>query len=367
MAKKGNWLSRLFGIPSRERSAEAGVKRQEEVDRQLPPRASDLVFNPFGRLVDTVKASVREQVPVRELGEREQYEHNLNQIKVIAFIGPSGTGKSTRALRIAREENISDIIDDGLLIHGSRILAGSSAKRAETKIDSVRQAIFDDPTRAETMQRVLAEKAPRELMILGTSEQMVERICDNLHLNRPERIIWIEDVTSEEERRLAKSVRMSEGKHTIPVPSMEIKHEFSGYLSDPIMKLKRRFDRSGRDLTPVVQDERTVVRPTFSTLGSYSISDKAMGEMLDIDLQKVPGVESVLDVSLDKEPYGIFLYIGVALYYGFNAQQVLMKVQQEATLCLERYTAVNVLATNVTARRLVHLNAEDEAGVEASG
>ena len=41
----------------------------------------------------------------------------LSNIAVIAFVGPSGTGKSTRAIKVARDNNIHYIIDDGLLIN----------------------------------------------------------------------------------------------------------------------------------------------------------------------------------------------------------------------------------------------------------
>ena len=77
----------------------------------------------------------------------------LSNIAVIAFVGPSGTGKSTRAIKVARDNNIYYIIDDGLLINGSRIVAGTSAKKAPTKMESVRQAIFVDPTRSAVMRR----------------------------------------------------------------------------------------------------------------------------------------------------------------------------------------------------------------------
>ena len=40
----------------------------------------------------------------------------INKIKVYAFVGPSGTGKSYRAQMIASERGISFIIEDLLLI-----------------------------------------------------------------------------------------------------------------------------------------------------------------------------------------------------------------------------------------------------------
>ena len=58
-----------------------------------------------------------------------------NKIKVYAFVGPSGTGKSYRAQMVASEKNVNYIIDDGLLIKDNQVIAGESAKKAPTKID----------------------------------------------------------------------------------------------------------------------------------------------------------------------------------------------------------------------------------------
>ena len=46
----------------------------------------------------------------------------MNNIKVYAFVGPSGTGKSYRAQMVANENNIHYIIDDGLFINDSFVL-----------------------------------------------------------------------------------------------------------------------------------------------------------------------------------------------------------------------------------------------------
>ena len=62
-----------------------------------------------------------------------------NKTRVYAFVGPSGTGKSYRAQLVANENNIHYIIDDGLLIHDNDIVAGNSAKKAPTKIETVKK------------------------------------------------------------------------------------------------------------------------------------------------------------------------------------------------------------------------------------
>ena len=66
----------------------------------------------------------------------------LFKIKSYAFIGPSGTGKSYRAQYVAGQRNIKYIIDDGLLIKDNQVIAGVSAKKAPTKIETVKNALF---------------------------------------------------------------------------------------------------------------------------------------------------------------------------------------------------------------------------------
>ncbi|HPX93932.1 MAG TPA: hypothetical protein PK646_07055 [Bacillota bacterium] len=328
----------------------------ESPPAELPQRHQiDFPIKPLGRLADAVIAQMNESAEAYEAQTQKEIRRLLSQIAVVSFIGSSGSGKSTRAIRVAREYKIDYIIDDGLLIRGSTIITGTSAKRAETKMESVRQAMFLDPVRAENMRRALIEHLPSALMILGTSEAMLSRICDNLWLNQPSIKIRIEDVSSEEERNQARQTRLSEGKHTIPVPSMEIKHEFSGYLAQPLAKFWQKFDfgvfGQSSALTASEQD-RTVVRPTFSTLGSYAMSDQAMKDLISLLAVEVDGVEQVVHQKIHKEPYGIILDLDLSIYYGSSAQSVLAEVQAAVSSGVEQYTAVNVLAANVRAVRV---------------
>ncbi len=280
----------------------------------------------------------------------------LSKIAVCAFVGPSGTGKSTRAISVARSNDIHYLIDDGLLVNGSRIVAGTSAKKAPTKMESVRQALFVDPTRSAVMRRALVESAPTALMILGTSDSMLQKITTNLWLNQPSMLIRIEDVTTEQERRHARNTRMTEGMHTIPVPSMEIKHEFSGYFADPINRIRQRLEKENSSSLSLEngEQERTMVRPTFSSLGSYSISDDALLDLIKIVLLDVPGFAKVDTFKTEKRTIGVVINIGLALYYGFDAQDVLFNVQQKVGKAIEEYTAITTVAVNVRALRLIH-------------
>ena len=344
---------------------------QREEGRQPSPQTEHVRRLRFPELVTTLRRfdllsegmthSRVDRIVDTATNEARQWEI-LSRITVVAFVGPSGTGKSTRAIQVARENNIHFIIDDGLLINGGRILAGTSAKRAPTKLESVRQALFADETRSGVMRRTLCEYRPTTLMILGTSDAMLTKICNNLRLRQPAMLIRIEDISTEEEIQLAKQTRITEGMHTIPVPSMEIKHEFSGYFSDPLNRLRRRRDKE-RGIDPVAPDtERTVVRPTFSSLGSYSISDEALHDLAKIILKRVRGVHSIADFKAEKRVYGVVLSMDLALIYGYNAQEVLRNVQDRVGRYVEEYTSINIVAVDVRARRLVHVTPSPSAG-----
>ena len=58
---------------------------------------------------------------------------DYSKIKVYAFVGPSGTGKSYRAQMVAAENGIEYIIDDGLFIKDNEIIAGNSAKKHQQR------------------------------------------------------------------------------------------------------------------------------------------------------------------------------------------------------------------------------------------
>ena len=106
-------------------------------------------------------------------------------MKVVAFVGPSGTGKSHRAIGIAHKNNCDAIIDDGLLIKGTKILAGTSAKNETNRIQAVKRAIFTEEDHAEAVRQALAGNDVRRLLILATSDNMIEKIVKRLELPEP--------------------------------------------------------------------------------------------------------------------------------------------------------------------------------------
>jgi hypothetical protein len=170
-------------------------------------------------------------------------------------------------MTIAQERGCDAIIDDGLLIAGSRIVAGRSAKREETRTAAIRRAIFSAPGHALEVREGIAQLMPSKILILGTSTTMVLRIVSRLGLAEPSEYLNIQDYATPEEIDHALWQRRQEGKHVIPAPAFEVKKTFSGYLVDPLKALAlTREQRYG------VQ-ERSVVRPPTATSGGTNISD----------------------------------------------------------------------------------------------
>jgi len=134
------------------------------------------------------------------------------KIKTYAFVGTSGTGKSYRAQLVANERNIEFIIDDGLLIKGNEVLAGISAKKASTKIATVKGAVFSNEEKRKEIQKILKKHKPKSILILGTSDEMVAKIAKNLEIDPIIETIYIEDIATEEEIQTARNVRITQRK-----------------------------------------------------------------------------------------------------------------------------------------------------------
>lgn len=267
---------------------------------------------------------------------------------VIALVGPAGSGKSHRAGMVAYQYDCDAIIDDGLLIRNGRIVAGTSAKREENKIAAVRRAIFLDEQHREEVRSALWSAKPKRVLVLGTSEDMVIRICEALDLPHPETIIRIEDIATPAQIRLARRKREQEGKHVIPAPTFEVKKTFSGYLVDPL----RYFLKRDQDVAPVAL-EKSVVRPTFSSLGRFFIADTVVASIATHAAESVEGVARVGRVVVESRREGVQVDVELTLRYGYPVWDVLRQAQKAVAEQIEYMTALNVLAVNLDARRLM--------------
>ena len=70
--------------------------------------------------------------------------------------------------------------------------------------------------------------------------------------------IYISDIATKEEMETARRIRITEGKHVIPVPTFELKKDFSGYILDPLQIFKSK----GRGSKPYISDLLLVIWET---------------------------------------------------------------------------------------------------------
>lgn len=269
-------------------------------------------------------------------------------LRVVGFVGPSGTGKSHRASWVAREREIEFIIDDGLLIKVNQVVAGISAKRESTRIASVKRALFLDDKHAGDVKDAIALHQPEAIMIIGTSDEMVQKIAARLGLPEISQKIYITDVANDFEIKQAMSTRKEQGKHVIPVPTFEIKQDFSGYFLDPLQIFKRK----GKGNYQLI-GEKSVVRPTFSYLGNYTISDYTVYQIVEYIVSNVPGVNKISRFRAENRPDGIFMEMDLVLVYGCAIRPLIRGIQQKVKDEVERLTALNIGALNITVKSLV--------------
>ena len=279
----------------------------------------------------------------------------INKIKVYAFVGPSGTGKSYRAQMIASERGISFIIDDGLLIKENEVIAGESAKKAATKVATVKHALFYEESEREPIIKAFKKYKPESILILGTSDGMVQKIAANLGLPEISETIYITDVATEEEMKTARRIRVTEGKHVIPVPTFEIKKDFSGYLLDPLQIFKSK----GKGQQPYIS-EKSIIRPTFSHLGKFTISDLVFRQILEYLAVQTPAIHKILKARVDNFGEGVKIYMEVSIVYGFNVVEGLNKFKEKSRKEIEKLTAMNVVELDVVAKNIYVPQEEEE-------
>lgn len=269
-------------------------------------------------------------------------------VEIIAFVGPAGSGKSHRAGIVAHQQECEVIIDDGLLIRDGKIIAGTSAKREDNKMAAVRRAIFHEKDHRDEVRTALWGSKPKKVLILGTSEEMIVRICDALDLPHPDQTVRIEAIASPAQIRLARRKRRQEGKHVIPAPTFEVKKTFSGYMVDPLRFFMKR------DSDPeAVAMEKSVVRPTFSSLGRFFIADTVVAAIATRAAEQVEGVGRVGKVVVESRRDGVLLDLEIILRYGHPVWEALQEAQRSVARQIEHMTALNVLEVNLEARRLM--------------
>ncbi|MCQ2981175.1 MAG: hypothetical protein MJ178_00280 [Treponemataceae bacterium] len=260
----------------------------------------------------------------------------LKGVSVMALVGESGTGKSFRAKLLAQKYAIDAIIDDGLLIQDDKIVAGRSAKKEKTFLGAVRIALFDDKEHRDEIARALKKaKDIKKILILGTSEKMVNKIAMRLQIPAPSKIIRIEDISTQDEIDQAIRSRRIEGKHVIPVPAIEIQQNYPQIFYNKVQVfLSRKNKKSGKVF------EKSVVRPEFSQKGRVTISEAALSQMVLHCVSEHDSQIRVKKMSIKTDAQGYRIVITIDVPFGTQLTGTIHNLQKYIIDNIEKYTGI---------------------------
>ncbi|MGO8692959.1 MAG: hypothetical protein ACLQMF_04725 [Rectinemataceae bacterium] len=270
-------------------------------------------------------------------------------IRVYALVGESGTGKSFRAKLVAQKYGIDMIIDDGLLIRGDTLLAGRSAKKEQLYMSAVKTALFHDKAHRDEVARALQREKFRKILVIGTSDKMVRKICERLQIPHPGKIIKIEDVASREEIEKAVRSRKIEGKHVIPVPALEIRRNYPSIFYDSIrVFLKRNFGTA--PARPRVY-EKSVVRPEYTKRGRVSISEAALSQMVVHCVDEFDDSVRIRRLAVRSDTQGYRLTLVLEVPFGTRLASNAHALQEYIVENIERFTGILIEEVNIVIDR----------------
>ena len=266
--------------------------------------------------------------------------------KVYALVGESGTGKSFHAKLVAQKYRIQLIIDDGLLIKENRILAGHSAKKEDSFLSAVKVALFDEKSHRDDIAKRLQNEKFRKILLLGTSEKMVYKIAARLQLEPPSKIIKIDDVASPEDIEKAIRIRRIEGKHVIPVPSIEIKKRHPQIFYDAIKIFKKRMVAT-KGIGPIpTLHEKSIVRPEYSIRGKVIISETALSQLVFHFVNEYNKDIKIKKLIVKDSELGYRLIITIDVPYGIQLGENIKELQQNIIEKIEHFTGILIEEVN---------------------
>lgn len=271
----------------------------------------------------------------------ENIFNKFKKVQVYALVGGSGTGKSFRSKLLAEEYGIHAIIDDGLLIQDDKIVAGHSAKREKTYMGAVRVALFDDKEHRDSVAKVLRKTHIKKILLIGTSEKMVLKISMRLQLPPPQKIIHIEDIATEEEIEKAQKSRHVEGKHVIPVPSIEVKKNypqiFSNSMREFFTKSKLAFFKPKKGGKMI---EKSIVQPEFSKKGRIEISEAALTQMVMHCVNECDPDVTIKKITIKTDARGYRLLVTIDVPFGTQLTGKIHRLQQYIIDKIESFTGI---------------------------
>ncbi|MDP3179413.1 MAG: hypothetical protein Q8M76_16000, partial [Spirochaetaceae bacterium] len=197
----------------------------------------------------------------------------------------------------------------------------------------------------DEVAKALARERFRKILVIGTSERMVVKICERLQIPHPVKIIKIEDIASRAEIDKAVRSRKVEGKHVIPVPALEIRRNYPSIFYDSIrVFLKRSFGTAPPK--PRIY-EKSVVRPEYTKRGRVSISEAALSQMVLHCVDEFDDSLRVRRLAVRSDTQGYRLTIVLEVPFGKKLASNAHALQEFIIDNIERFTGIFIEEVNI--------------------
>lgn len=268
-------------------------------------------------------------------------------MEVWALSGPSGTGKSTTALKFAHEHNIHAIIDDGILVFRGNKIAGTSAKFEKTYIAAVKRATFFYKDHLQEVKEKINISYIDKILILGTSERMVNLISSRLGFEKIDFHYRIEDIRSSSEIKMALFIRKTERMHVLPVPHSQIEKSL----------VKKLISHGKKIFSPKKEflGENTFVEPRFHK-DSLQISEQAFKDVIMAGCKSFKEVKTCqrIIVNTDHLP-NIKVFLSINYSPDLNLYNMAYKVRHQISEDFKNYLDLELNNIDIHIAK-IHIN-----------
>jgi len=237
-----------------------------------------------------------------------------------------------------------------LVIRDQKIIAGRSAKREKVYLTAIKTALFTNESHCKEVRHTLDKEKFKRILILGTSEKMVRKITHRLKLPSPSKVINIEEIASKEDIETAILSRKNEGKHVIPVPTIEIHRNYPQFVYDSVKVLLKR----GVTLLPKKEKvfEKTVVQPEFGRKGRVTISESALTQMVLHCVDEYDDTIAIHKVTVTQEPRGYYLSLNIHVPIGVQLSGTIHALRDYIIESLEHYGGIHIRKVDIKVDKL---------------
>ena len=166
-------------------------------------------------------------------------------------------------------------------------------------------------------------------------KKMVQKIAVRLQLPAPSHIIRIEEIATQEEIDLAIRSRQIEGKHVIPVPSIEIKRNYPQIFYNAVRVFLKHKNTTNSKLF-----EKSVVRPEFSKKGRVEISEAALSQMVMHCVGEFDKEIKVKKLTIKTDAHGYRFVITIDVPFGTQLTGKIHNLQKYIIENIEKYTGI---------------------------